>query len=63
MKFRKHHNNKGLRQIKNGKLKKQMKLLANKMKISYGNLKKDLPVCTCAYSDPVGDAYCKFHRG
>lgn len=37
MKFRKHHNNKGYRQIKNGKPAKQMKALAKKMGIKYGS--------------------------
>jgi len=36
MKFRRHHNNKGLAQIKNGKPEKQMRLLAKKMRVAYG---------------------------
>lgn len=35
MKTRKHHNNKGYRQIKNGKPAKQMKRLAKKLKIKF----------------------------
>jgi len=33
MKFRRHHNNKGYRQIKTGKLKKQIKIIKRKLKI------------------------------
>lgn len=36
MKFRKHHNNIGYRQIKNGLTSKQMKNLAKKLGIIYG---------------------------
>lgn len=36
MKFRKHHNNKGYRQIKTGKTKKFIKELAKKLGIKYG---------------------------
>lgn len=39
MKTRKHHNNKGLRQIHNGKPTKQMRLLAKKLNIPYGTNK------------------------
>lgn len=35
MKNRKHHNNKGLRQIKRGKTKEFIKRLAKKLKIPY----------------------------
>lgn len=35
MKTRRHHNNKGLAQIRNGKPAKQMKALAKKMKIPF----------------------------
>jgi hypothetical protein len=37
VKTRRHHNNKGYRQIKNGTPAKQMKKLAKKMKVKYGN--------------------------
>lgn len=37
MKFRRHHNNKGYRQIKNGKCAKSLKIIAKKLKIRYGN--------------------------
>lgn len=33
MKFRRHHNNKGYRQIKSGKLHRQIKILSKKMRI------------------------------
>jgi len=33
MKFRRHHNNKGYRQIKNGSLKKQINYIKRKLKI------------------------------
>ena len=36
MKTRRHHNNNGFRQIRNGKPEKQMRLLAKKMKVKYG---------------------------
>lgn len=36
MKTRRHHNNKGYRQIKSGKPEKQMRQLAKKMNIKYG---------------------------
>lgn len=37
MKFRRHHNNKGYRQIKNGRTRKQVRLIAKKLKLKYGN--------------------------
>lgn len=36
MKTRKHHNNKGLRQINRGKTRDQVKIIARKLKIPYG---------------------------
>lgn len=35
MKLRRHHNNKGLKQIKGGKLKTQIKAIAKRLKIKY----------------------------
>ena len=35
MKLRKHHNNKGYRQIKNGGPSKQMRRLAKKLKVKF----------------------------
>jgi hypothetical protein len=35
MKLRKHHNNKGLRQIKRGKTREQVKRIAKRLKIPY----------------------------
>lgn len=39
-KVRKHHNNKGLRQIKNGKTRLWVMRLAKKLGIKYGGSKK-----------------------
>ena len=36
---RRHHNNKGLRQIKNGRPAKEMKILAKKLGVKYGYIK------------------------
>ena len=36
-KTRKHHNNKGYRQIKNGTTRKQVKAIAKRLKIKYDN--------------------------
>lgn len=36
MRNRKHHNNKGYRQIKSGKCRKQLIKIAKKLKIKYG---------------------------
>lgn len=36
MKKRRHHNNKGLRQVKRGKTYEQVKRMARKLKIPYG---------------------------
>ena len=41
MKTRKHHNNKGIRQIKNGKTEKHVKIMAKKLKIPYGKQKNE----------------------
>lgn len=38
MKFRRHHNNKGYRQIKNGKLGKQINYIKHKLKIKPNNV-------------------------
>jgi hypothetical protein len=37
MKFRRHHNNKGLRQIKRGKTRLQVARIAAKLGLPYGN--------------------------
>lgn len=36
MKTRKHHNNKGIKQIKNGKAEEKVKRIAKKLGIKYG---------------------------
>lgn len=36
MKHRRHHNNKGYRQIKNGKTVVQVKRIARRLKLNYG---------------------------
>lgn len=41
IKTRRHHNNKGYRQIKNGKPRKQMKRLSEKLGIPYGIRKNE----------------------
>jgi hypothetical protein len=40
MKDRKHHNNKGYRQIKNGKCERSLQLLAKKLGIKYKVVKQ-----------------------
>jgi hypothetical protein len=40
MKTRKHHNNKGLQQIKTGSVKREIIRIAKKYKIPYGRRKK-----------------------
>lgn len=44
MKNRRHHNNKGYRQIKRGKTRNQVKAIAKRLKLPYNNhiLKKDV---------------------
>lgn len=44
MKTRRHHNNKGLRQIKRGKPEKQVRRMAKKLGIKYAN--KPTPTTT-----------------
>jgi tRNA U34 2-thiouridine synthase MnmA/TrmU len=39
MKFRRHHNNKGVRQIKHGRTIEQVKRIANKLGIPYKHAK------------------------
>lgn len=39
MKLRKHHNNKGFRQIKNGATQRQAKRIARRLGIAYGRTK------------------------
>ena len=42
MKFRRHHNNKGLRKIKRGKLADTIEVIAKKLGIPYDN-KREVP--------------------
>ncbi len=46
MKTRRHHNNKGLRQIKQGKTTLQVKKIARKLKIKYSDEALDLVTWT-----------------
>lgn len=41
MKFRKHHNNKGARQIKRGKTASQLKRIARRLKLPFKTKRED----------------------